>query len=199
MTDPKQDIPPTPKAKKPKAKKSKGLTLKQQAFVDAYFGNSMNATMAWIELHPNVTYNSARAQSSLELTNLNVAAAIAKRLKEKAMGVDELIARYGDQARASLFPFIRITDEGFVFFDFSHPQAKEYMHIIKKIMSKRTRRIEDKEVWEDEWVQVELYDAQKAMEMIGKMQGLFVDRTDITSGGEKVNVMVYMPDNKRDE
>jgi len=157
--------------------------------VDAYFGNSMNATMAYMDLHPNSSYNAARSSSCDLLANPNIEAAISKRLKAKAMGVDELIARYGEQARASLFPFIRITDEGFVFFDFSHPQAKEHMHLIKKIMSKRTRRIEDKEVWEDEWVQVELYDAQKAMEMIGKMQGLFKEQIDVTSGGEKINLV----------
>ena len=89
-----------------------------------------------------------------------------------------------------MLPFIRITDEGFTYFDFSHPDAKNYFHLIKKIKTKRTRRVEgrgdDAEVWEDEWVEVELHDAQAALEKIGKYHGLFIDRTDVTTLGEKV-------------
>lgn len=174
------EVPPTSKpGKKAKVVKEKpnseGLTFKQQAFVDAYFGNGMNATMAWLELHPKSNYNSARSQSSLELTNLNVAAAITKRLKEKAMGVDELIARYGEMARADTLPFIRVTKEGFVYFNFNDPRARAHMYLVKEIESKRTRRIENKEVWEDEWVKVKLHDAQHAMDQIGKLHKLWAD------------------------
>ena len=147
--------------------------------MDAYFGNSMNATMAYMDLHPNSSYNAARSSSCDLLANPNIEAAISKRLKAKAMGVDELIARYGEQARASMLPFIRITDEGFVYFDFSHPMAKEYMYLVKEIDSKRTRRLEGsgpfKEEWEDEWVKVKLHDAQHAMDQIGKLHKLWAD------------------------
>lgn len=177
--------------------------MKQQAFVDAYFGNGMNATMAYMDLHPTSGYNAARSSASTALTNPNIAAAITKRLKEKAMGVDELIARYGEMARADTLPFIRVTDEGFVYFNFNDPRAKAHMYLVKEIESKRTRRMEGsgeyKEEWEDEWVKVKLHDAQHAMDQIGKMHSLFIDRTDFTSMGEKINVMVYMPDNGRDK
>jgi hypothetical protein len=200
MSDQKQDTPPTPKAKKPKGKKVKAksnkgtLTLKQTAFVDAYFGNSMNATMAYMELYPKSSYYAARTNSSRLITNDNIQAAITKRLKEKAMGVDELIARYGDMARASMMPFIRVTEDGFVYFNFNDPHAKEYMFLIKEIKNKRSRRLEDHEPWEDEWVEVKLHDAQHAMDQIGKMHSLFIDRTDFTSGGEKITVRLLKDD-----
>ena len=203
------ELPPTSKPKKKKAAKpkekpnSEGLTYKQQAFVDAYFGCGMNATQAYLDLYPKSSYNAARASASALLTIPNIAAAISKRLKEKAMGVDELIARYGEMARATTLPFIRVTEEGFVYFNFNDPRAKEHMYLVKEIESKRTRRMEGsgeyKEEWEDEWVKVKLHDAQHAMDQIGKMHSLFIDRTDFTSGGEKINVMVYMPDNGRDK
>ena len=172
------DTPPTKKKRvvKPKEKpNSEGLTYKQQAFVDAYFGCGMNATQAYLDLYPKSSYKSANANSRRLIVNDSIAAALSKRLKEKAMGVDELIARYGEQARASTLPFIRITDEGFVYFNFNDPRAREHMYLIKEIESKRTRRLEGPEVWEDEWVKVKLHDAQHAMDQIGKLHKLWAD------------------------
>jgi hypothetical protein len=209
MLDQKQDTLPTPKTKKPKAKKTKAksnkgtLTLKQIAFIDAYFANALNATMAYMELYPNSAYNAARSSSSTLLTNPNIKAEIDRRFSEQVMSPSEVLKRLSDMSRASLLPFIRITNEGFTYFDFSHPEAKNYFHLIKKLKTKRTRRVdghgEDAELWEDEWIEVELYDAQAALEKVGKVHNLFIDRTDFTSDGEKVNVMVYMPDNGRDK
>ena len=109
---------------------------------------------------------------------------INKRLDESAMSASEVLKRLGDQARASLLPFIEITDDGFVYFDFSHPDAKNYMHLIKKIKSKRTRRLtgksDDAELWEDEWVEVELYDAQSALALLAKHHKLLNDPVNIT-------------------
>jgi phage terminase small subunit len=175
------DIRPTPKQKKTKAKKkSKGeLTLKQQAFVNAYFGCGMNATQAYLDLYPESSYNSANANSARMIARDSIAAAISKRLKEKAMGVDELIARYGEMARADTLPFVRVTKEGFVYFNFNDPRAKAHMFLIKEIESKRTRRVEGVDEWEDEWVKVKLHDAQHAMDQIGKLHKLFIDRYEV--------------------
>ena len=107
-------------------------------------------------------------------------------MKENAMSADEDLHRLSDMGRASLMPFVKITDGGTVYFDFSQPDAKKYLHLIKKIKTKRTRRVEDGEKWEDEFVEVELYDSQSALALIAKYHNLIVDRTDITSKGEKI-------------
>ena len=106
------------------------------------------------------------------------------------MSANEVLKRLSDMAKANMLPFIRIEEDGSTYFDFSHPDAKNYFHLIKKLKTKRTRRVEgrgeDAEEWEDEWVEVELHDAQSALEKVGKYHGLFIERQDITSDGEKI-------------
>lgn len=167
-------------------------TLKpgEQAFVDAYFANNMNATRAWMTTHPRASYESSRREGSRMLTNVDVRGEISHRLDEMAMPASEAVARMSAIARAEHFPFIRIASDGFVFFNFSDPQARQYMYLIKKIKTKRERRIEGQgesaEEWEGEWVEVELYDAKAALDTILKIHGKFVDKIDLTSGGEKI-------------
>jgi len=107
------------------------------------------------------------------------------------MGPEEVLARLSDQARANQLPFIRITKDGFCYFDFSNPDAKNYFHLIKKIRTKRQRRLsgggDEPEEWEDEWVEVELYDAQAALTLLGRHHKLFTDNVDIKSDGQPIN------------
>jgi hypothetical protein len=161
------------------------------AFIAAYFGENMNATRAYIKLHPKVTYESAKATASLFLTNVNVKAEIKRRLTEKAMSAEEALFRLGEMARAELKPFIRVDEEGFAYFNLADSDAREYLFLIKKMKTKRERRVGgENETWEGEWVEVELYDAQAALRDVLKMHGKFVDKVDVTSGGEKIEPKV---------
>lgn len=168
------------------------LSNKERAFVDLYFGCNMNATEAYSQLHPNSKRGTCRANASELLSKTNIQSEISDRLTKQAMGKDEVLARLSAMARASEMPFIRITDEGFVYFDFANPEAKDYLYLIKKIKTKRTRRIvgrgDEAEPWEDEWVEVELHDAQSALNTIAKYHGMLTDKVDVTSGGEKIVV-----------
>jgi hypothetical protein len=101
------------------------------------------------------------------------------------MGQTEVLGRLSDMGRANLLPFIRISEEtGAVYFDFSDPEARKYFHLIKKVKTKRTRRIsgkgDDAEAWEDEWVEVELHDAQNALVNMGRHHKLFVDQQELS-------------------
>ena len=181
-------------------------TPDELAFVAAYFEENMNGTRAYMKLHPKASYESAKATASVVLTNLNIRAEIKRRLNERAMSAEEAIYRLGEIGRADLFPFIRIDDEGFVYFNFSDPDAKRYLFLIKKIKTKRERRIEgkgeDAEEWEGEWVEVELHDAHAAIRDILKLHGKFIEKMDVTSDGKPLPaavVNVYLPDNGRDK
>ena len=172
------------------------LSNKERAFVDLYFGCNMNATEAYSRLYPKATRDTCRANASKLLSKTNIQSEVSDRLTKQAMGKDEVLARLSSMARASEMPFIRITGEGFVYFDFNNPDAQDYLYLIKKIKTKRTRRLvgkgSDAEPWEDEWVEVELHDAQAALSTIAKYHGMLTDKVDLTSGGEKLTINVKL-------
>jgi hypothetical protein len=179
-----------------KTKQKPEKTDRQKAFVEAYFNNQMNATEAYQSLHPKVSRTVAAQLGWQTLRNIKIQAEIERRLSEQVMSANEVLRRLSDMAKANLLPFIRITEDGTTYFDFSHPDAKNYFHLIKKLKTKRTRRVVGRgkgaEDWEDEWVEVELHDAQTALEKIGKYHKLFAESVDLTSdGGPIVLNVVY--------
>lgn len=186
----------------PRPKKGKILTDKEEAFCSEYV-ISWNATRAAID----AGYSKKMAYSiGYENTKKpHIKARIEELMKEKVMTRDEVLARLAAQARASHYPFIRIDDDGFVYFDFSDPEAIKHLHLIKKIKTKRNRQIvggnkkkEEVEVWEGEWLEVELHDPQRALELIGKHHSLFIDRDDKGNPIQPI-VNFYIPKNGRDE
>lgn len=165
----------------PKPAKGKTRTDKEEAFCQEYV-ICWNKTLAAI----NAGY-SKRSAAEIGYQNFSkpqIRERIEELLKEKVMSRDEVLARLGEQARATLYPFVRVDKDGFVYFNFADPEALRHLHLIKKIKSKRNRQItaEKKnkaaEIWEGEWVEVELHDPQKALELIGKHHSLFIDRDD---------------------
>lgn len=170
------------------------------ALINAYFDNNMNQTRAYLSVFPSAKYDSAKVEASKFFTKTNVRDEIKYRLDQDAMSVAEVLKRLGDIARASHLPFIRITDDGFVYFDFSDPDAQRHMHLIKKIKTKRERRVvgvgvdEDGDVapeeWEGEWVEVELHDAAAALRDIGRYHAMFTDNTKVTGEIEIVKKRV---------
>lgn len=167
---------------KPKKKREKKTRITDRVILDEYINNGMNGVQAWMATHPRSSYAAAAVSVSKWLKKANIQEEIRERLKEKAMSADEVLARVSDHARGNHQHFIRINSDGFVEFDFSHPDAQNHLHLIKKIKTKRTRRLEGRgknaEPWEDEWIEVELHDPQRALELLGKHHKLFIERTE---------------------
>jgi hypothetical protein len=181
------------------------LTNEQLAFKAAYFECNANGTRAWLKLHPDVKYESAKALASAFLTNVNLRESIRQTWKERSMSAEEAIGRMSAIASADLHPFIRVDDDGFVYFNFADERAQEYLFLIKKIKTKRERRIEgtgkNAEEWEGEWIEVELHDAYAALRDIAKMHGKLTERLDLSNkdGSLKPTINVYIPSNSRDD
>ena len=181
--------------------KKKKLSEKHKKFIDEYLA-CWNATQAYMATYPKAKYDSAGVLGSNLLGNIRIQEEISERMKTRAMGADEVLARLAEQARGTHCSFIEVDNDGFIYFDFSDPEAKKHLHLIKKIKTKRNRQIigrgADAEEWEGEWVEVELHDPQRALELIGKHHNLFVDR-DKEGNPIQPIVNVYIPKNNRDE
>jgi hypothetical protein len=135
-------------------------------------------------VYPKSSYASANVSSARLLSNTSIKKEIEKRMKDHAMPANEALKRLSDMARALLFPFVRIDDDGQVYFNFADAEAKKHFHLIKKIKSKKYsyilgKRDEAIEV-KEQWVEVELHDAQRALELLGKHYKLFTERIEQT-------------------
>lgn len=161
-----------------KTKKKKPISAAHRAFIDEYIANGYNATRAYLKVYPKSNYESARRAASLLLTNIDIQEAVSQEFSKKVMKREEVLARLSDMGRATHHPFIEIDDqEGTIYFDFSSPEAKSHLHLIKKIKTQRKRRVvgkgEDGETWEHEYTEVELHDAKDALKLIGEHEKLF--------------------------
>ena len=158
--------------------KVKGPTDKEKAFVENYLA-CFNATKAARDA--GYSKKSARSTGRENLQKPYIRALIASRLKEAAMEADEVLARLSAQARSNIADFLVVDNNGFAHFDFTKEEAADAMHTIKKVKTKRSRRVvrgdeaDEADEWEDEQVEVELYDAQRALEILGKHHRIYDD------------------------
>jgi phage terminase small subunit len=160
-----------------------GLSNKRRAFVVQYL-KDFNATQAAIRAgySPKTAYSIGQRL----LNFVEVAEAIKIGIAEHSMGADEVLLRLAEHARGDMGDFLDISS---VSFQIDLNKAKELglTHLIKKVKQKTTIvSSKNGEDVETDQIEIELYDAQAALVQLGKHHGLFIDRTDITSGGEKI-------------
>lgn len=149
------------------------LTNKQRVFIEEYL-QCWNAT----EAARRAGYGGGDATlaviGSRNIRNVKIRRRIRKRLAGKAMAADEVLVRLGEQAQSDLGDFLRDEAGPSGLLDIEKVQKAGLTHLIKRI------------AWTRQGVSVELYDAQRALELIGKAHGLFRERLDITSKGEQI-------------
>lgn len=130
------------------------------------------------------------------LANVGIRAAIHDRMAETAMQTDEVLQRLGDQARfnptdliVEKIRYLHDKDGNEVgqvqTFELDWDKLKERGHLIKSVAN-------------TQWgPKIEAYDGQAALFKIGTALGALTERIDLTSKGEKLDVVVYIPDNGR--
>lgn len=157
------------------------LDAQHQTFVDKYFELGFNGTKAAIAA--KYSPKSARSQASRLLTYDNIKAEIERRLAESTMSSNEVLARLSQHGRGDMRDFIGKSPKVLK----RHPDG----NLIKKIEHTIVSRTADNgKVETEEKIKLELYDAQAALVQIGRYHKLFLDRTDITSGGQAIGLMV---------
>jgi phage terminase small subunit len=163
------------------------MTNKQRVFIEEYLKCWIGAEAA---RRSGYSARGARVTASKLLTNPNILAAIQQRISEKAMSADEVLLRLGEHARGDMGDFL---DIGSMAFQVDLNKAKEMglTHLIRKARMRTTTTLsKDGVETETHDIEIELYDAQDALVTIGKHHGLFADKTDITSGGEPIKIVV---------
>jgi phage terminase small subunit len=149
------------------------LTNLQREFINQYFLCGRNATEAVIRAGYKVKDNRVTA-ASIGYENLRkpqIKEAIEERLKESAMGANEVLFLLSEHARSSFEDFLDARGNPSI--DKARESGK--MHLIKRWKTKKT--ITDKAtIYENE---VELHDAQSALVQLGRYHKLFTDKVQM--------------------
>lgn len=135
------------------------FTAMQRAFIDYYVIEKNGAKAARLAGYKgsNVTLASVAYEN---LRKPHIRAEIDRRFRELAMGADEVLARLGDIARIDMSEFVTIK-HGIPFLDLEKAETASKLHLLKKFKTTK------------QGIEIELYDAQSALETIGKHLGLF--------------------------
>lgn len=159
------------------------LTYKQRAFLEAYL-ECWNASEAARRAGYNGKSNVAGPQL---LANLSIRQAIRERLNGMQMSANEVLNRLSEHARGDMGDFLDIGPMGFTI-DLDSAKKRGLTHLIKKVkLRTQTSVSKDGTEVETHDMEIELYSAQEALALLGKAHGLFKDKVDITSAGEKLS------------
>lgn len=145
------------------------ISAKQQVFIDEYL-NCLNASEAARRAGYNGKSNVVGSQL---LANLSIEAEIDRRLKEKHLNADSVLARVSELANSDIVTFAdvrRITD-------LKDEKYKGKTHVIKKFKSKITRDALGREIEE---VELELYGADASMDKMMRYHGLYNDKVELS-------------------
>lgn len=153
-----------------------GLTNKQKVFVEKYL-ECWNATEAARQAGYALPYRSGYEN----LIKPHVQEHIQQRLLGHMMDADEAMTRLSEQGRGDIAAFLNcIGEDGQL--DLSKVRESGKTHLIKSIS------------WTRYGPRLELYDAQKALELIGKAHGTFKESQDHTGTIEIIHTSNVKPE-----
>lgn len=170
------------------------LTGKQKAFADHYVA-TLNATEAARRAGYKGKDDNSLSQIGYEnLRKPEIRAYIDELLDAQNMSTQEVIGRLVAQGRSDIGDFI---DPATMTLNLRYAQERGISHLIKKI--KQTIITTDEQ--QTEIFEFELYDAQKALEHLGKAKNLFGQKVELTGkdGAPLQAPVVYLPEIKNDD
>ena len=158
----------------------KSFTAKQRMFIDSYLV-SLNATQAAKEA--GYSDKTAFVIGSENLKKPYIREEIERRMAE-AMSSGEVLHRLAEHARGDIGLFV---DPSTLTLDLKSAVERGDTRLIKKIKQTFVTRTVGEEEQQTEIFEFELYDAQKALALLGKYHKLFVERHEMT-GDIKVRI-----------
>lgn len=172
---------------------SKGLTAKQQRFVDEYLID-LNATQAAIR----AGYASANADVTGPrlLGNVGIAAAIAegqKRLAQKAgVTAEKIVAELAKLGFSNMQDYVGVTSDGSPFVDLSAVDRDKWA-AVGEITVDHINKREGEETKAVERVKFKLADKRAALVDLGKHLGMFTDKVQHSGDGGGPLVVTWQP------
>lgn len=178
------------------------LSHKQRVFIDEYL-KCWNATEA--ARRAGYSEKTARQIGQQNLSKLDIKAEIDARLTEIHMSADEALDLLAQHARGDVAEFMDLSAVGWnISLMDKDPLTGEIVkkpntRLIKKLKQKVTTINEkggdEREIIETE---IELYDAQAALDKVLRVAGKYKD-PGTPENPFTLNAVVYIPDNKRDK
>ena len=143
------------------------LTGKQRIFIAEYVSD-FNATRAAIAA--GYSKNSAADIGYENLRKPDIAEAIKRTIDDRCMTEGEVLIRLAEHARGSVDDFVTFS-EGvkLPILDMSKAHKNGKMHLLKKL-----------KYTDQGGVEFELYDAQSALVLIGKVHKLFTEKSEVS-------------------
>lgn len=162
------------------------------SFCILYVNYGLNATRAYLDVYnPGASeeerrkkYPGAAVSAHNLLKNTNIKDRIRFLKNQKIKSKDDVLLGLSEISDSSVRPFLNYGSDGsqFPFFDLQSEEAKASLHLVKDIKIKRSRRWEgkgeDAEEWEDEEVELKMYNRHEALKDMGRFHKLFVDRVE---------------------
>jgi len=146
------------------------MTPKQRAFIAEYIID-FNATQAAIRA--GYSKKTANVIGPENLAKPCIREQIDNHLSERQMSADEVLTRLANIAKGSAEDYLTIDEWGAITLDLSRMKEEGKLNLIKKY-----------KVTKQGGTELELYDAQGALNSLGKAHGLFVDRSKVEVSGE---------------
>jgi hypothetical protein len=137
-----------------------GLTMKQMRFVEEYL-TCWNGSEA--ARRAGYAVKTAHVQATDNLRNPKIRAAIDRRLRDFHLGADEVLARMADQAMTTLDDLLSMRG-GKLTLDLTKAKRLGKLHLVKKVTTTKQGMI------------VELHDSQRALDMLARTLGLYIDK-----------------------
>lgn len=168
------------------AAKKKRLTNRERLFVEHYLIHWNAAKAARLA---GYSAKSARESGCENLTKPHIAEAIQAKISQIAMSADEVLLRLAEHARGDFGDFLTIGESGDFKIDLDKAKKKGKLRLISK--AKTITRLVGEEKTPETTIEIDLYDAQSALSLLGKHHKLFTEKIE--------NAKQYEPNSARSE
>lgn len=169
------------------------LTEKQKLFCNEYVFD-FNATRAYKKVY-DCEYDAAKVNGCKLLTNTNIQVYITEIQKDLSIlsGISKLkvINEFAKMAFNSIASLHNTWIERKDFDTLTEDQRACISEISTKILKKNIGTAQEPEIVDVEYINIKMFDKNKALENINKMLGYnMAQKTDITSAGQSINIIL---------